>query len=110
MVFNKVVGVVEYLSGLFDEELEDVVVEGDDVSGVFCGDFVFDGICYFYGEMNVFCDVDLCIFVGKVMVFVGFSGGGKMMILLLFECFYVLLGGCLFFGDCEVFVFELELW
>ncbi|MEM6705504.1 MAG: ABC transporter ATP-binding protein, partial [Acidobacteriota bacterium] len=107
---NKAAGAAEHLSGLLDEEEEDAVRSGDDASGAFRGDLIFDGIRHSYGETEVLRDVDLRIPAGKVTALVGPSGGGKTTILSLLERFYAPSHGRLVLGDREASAFELESW
>lgn len=55
-------------------------------------------------------NIDFIIEFGKVIVIVGLSGSGKIMLFLLLECFYELISGVIKLGEELIMSYLLELW
>lgn len=72
------------------------------------------GLCKSFGDNEVLCGIDLMLYCGEVVVLIGFSGLGKMMVLCVFNGFEILdIGMIVVVGGLEIdFVFEVKffLW
>lgn len=55
----------------------------------------------------MFDGIDLVFCFGEMMVFVGLIGSGKMMLIMLFMCFYDVMGGRVMFDGVDVCDFLL---
>lgn len=73
---------------------------------------VISGLMYMYEGMDcvVFDGLFLCIEFGSVVVFVGYFGGGKMIVLLCLFGFIDFDFGFIFVGDCEFIGVDELVW
>lgn len=79
---------------------------------MFCGDIVYNYVFFEYSDgKNVLNYINFFIKVGEIVVFVGLSGVGKMMICNLLLCFYdVLVGEIIIDGENIKWFILLFLW
>lgn len=67
------------------------------------GNICYDYVLFGYEENNlVLFGINLFIYVGEIVVFVGFLGVGKLMLISLFLCFYELFEGVIFIDGIDI--------